>query len=926
MMRDFLTRIAAWCVERPAPVMAIAVLVTLVAAVGALSLEADRDPDSLVDSGSEAFTATEDFYERFGDEPVRILIEGDLQKLVLTENLGTILALESCLAGSADGGRVFGPNQPAPAVCERLADEQPAFNLYGPATFLNQTAVAAEDALTDQSSAAQERATAAARAAAIAARKAGLSKAQQAAEANAAFQQVMTQFQQQLLEAATEYGLSGVPNISDPNYVSTVVFDSRIGGGTPKARFSFLFPSPDSAMITVRLDPGLDAAGRERAIGLFRDAVADPAFALRDGSYVVSGVPVIFDGLAQKLSSEIFVLLAVALAIMAITLALVFGPPLRLLPLALALGAAGVTFGLMALLGGSLTMASIAVLPVLTGLAVDYAIQFQARFAEALAEGSSPPRAAVEAAARGGPVIATALLATGAGFAVLLLSPIPMIRSFGLLLVAGVAIAFVFALTAGLAVLSMTKRGGAGGPGASGVTPPTSSGITPPTSSGVPPTRSSASRPVWSGLGAGRLGSLGRSTRGFAASASERLAGLRSTLSEWGRNALAASIAMPGRVLGAALVLAVAGWIAGTKTELISDIRQLLPGDLPELQDVDELERVTGQSGDVYVTVNAPDLTDPALVAWMASFQDRILSRHGYTSELTSCSGEGVELCPGTTLSTLFGGQEAPSRRQIEQILDILPEYFSQAVIDRDEGSNAGIALIAFGIRVMPLDQQKELIDDIRAQLDPPGTESDAPPGVEAEVVGLPVLAADANGALESNRYLLTAAALLVVALVLLAVYRSLARALVPLVPIVLATGWSALVLEAADVPLNPMSATLGALVIAIATEFSVILAARYHSERDEGCSVGEALRRTYARTGSAVAASGATAIAGFAVLVVSDVRMLRDFGLVTVFDLAVALAGVMLVLPAALVWAETGVEPALARLRSLRRPAQSRA
>jgi predicted RND superfamily exporter protein len=85
---------------------------------------------------------------------------------------------------------------------------------------------------------------------------------------------------------------------------------------------------------------------------------------------------------------------------------------------------------------------------------------------------------------------------------------------------------------------------------------------------------------------------------------------------------------------------------------------------------------------------------------------------------------------------------------------------------------------------------------------------------------------------------------------------------------------------------------------------------------------VGEALRRTYARTGAAVAASGATAIAGFAVLIVSDVRMLRDFGLVTVFDLVVALVGVMLVLPATLVWAEGGLEPLLARLR--RRPAPS--
>ena len=60
-----------------------------------------------------------------------------------------------------------------------------------------------------------------------------------------------------------------------------------------------------------------------------------------------------------------------------------------------------------------------------------------------------------------------------------------------------------------------------------------------------------------------------------------------------------------------------------------------------------------------------------------------------------------------------------------------------------------------------------------------------------------------------------------------------------------------------------------------------------------------------YARTGAAVLASGATATAGFAVLVASDVRMLRDFGLVTVVDLAAALAGVLLVLPALLLQLE---------------------
>jgi predicted RND superfamily exporter protein len=127
----------------------------------------------------------------------------------------------------------------------------------------------------------------------------------------------------------------------------------------------------------------------------------------------------------------------------------------------------------------------------------------------------------------------------------------------------------------------------------------------------------------------------------------------------------------------------------------------------------------------------------------------------------------------------------------------------------------------------------------------------------------------------------------------------------VPLVPIALATGWSALVLFALRVELNPMSVTLGALVVAISTEFSVLLAERYRQERGGGLRPREALLRTYASTGAAVVASGVTAIAGFAVLIVSDIQMLRDFGWVTVIDLAVSLLGVLIVLPAVLIAAE---------------------
>jgi hydrophobe/amphiphile efflux-3 (HAE3) family protein len=718
----------------------------------------------------------------------------------------------------------------------------------------------------------------------VKAKRQGASVAEQKAAARAAGSEVLLRFQQSLLGLAVNYGLTDLPRIDDPRYVQSVIFDSRLPG-TPKARFFDLVPSADAALISVRLKPGLSESEREHAVSLYRQAVADPTFKLKNGTYTVTGPLPVVEGLAQELSTQIFVLLAAALAVMTITLALVFKPPLRLLPLGIALCAAAITFGLLALFGGSLTMASIAVLPVLIGLGVDYAIQFHARFTEAARRGSSPPRAAVESALTGGPVIATAALATAAGFLVLLLSPIPMVRGFGALLVAGIAIAFGVALTAGLATLSLGRGG------------------------------------------AGRGGRLAGAARAAGARVGERLSGPRerggARLGALGRRALAVSITSPGRVLTAAVLLAVAGWGAGTRIGVISDIRELVPRDLPALHDVDELENATGVSGRFYVSVNAPDLTDPAVISWMQDFEHRVLASHGFSGDFPSCGAETTEICPALSLPDIFSQQQGtPSKARIRADLKLLPQYFSQAVIDRDPktGKIGNTGVIAFWIKVMPFDEQKRLIDEVRAEINPPGVDNDPPPGLTATVVGLPVLAADANSALESNRYLVTLAGLLAVALVLLAVYRSLSRALVPLIPIVLATGWSSLVLYAARVDLNPMSATLGALVIAIATEFSVLLSARYHEERGGGGTVGESLRRAYGRTGAAVTASGVTAIAGFAALVFTNIRMLRDFGLVTVFDLGVALLGVLLVLPAALVWAEGGFAPFPAVARRVRR------
>ena len=884
--RGFFERVAGVAVRWPWLLIAPIVLLTGAGVFAATQLDTNAGTDTLVSKGSSTYRATQDFHQKFGDEPVIVLAKEDLRKLVLTKDLEPLFELEECFAGGTQLAASLPHRQkrPLPPVCDQIAKLRPSKSVFGPGTFLYLSVAGIQEALRGQIGGASAAARTAGQRAARKAARQGASSAEQQQAADAAAQQVLGQFQSQLVQVALQYGITSLPRLDDPNFVSRVVFDQSKPAGTPKERFGYLFPNKNAAQIIVRLRPDMTDAERHEAIGLFRDAVSDPRFKLSDGSYVVTGAPVVVDAGARELRSQTLLLLAVAALVMALTLLLILPRPLRLLPLGVAMAAGAMTMGLVASFGGSLTVGAIAMLPVLVGLAVDYAIQFQARFNEARAEGAPPGRAVGIAAGGGGPVIGAACVATIAGFAAFALSPSPLVRSFGLLLVVGVALAFVVALTGGLAALGLT--GWRGSPAAPG-------------------------QPDGPG----------------------RFHGMASRLQSIGVSAIAMALARPRRVLAAGLLLAVCGWVASAGTGVETDIRDLAPPHLAALKDLNELERETGISGDVNVTIRAEDPTSPAVIAWAEGFQQRVLARHGFSGSNPSCAH--AQICPALSLTDFFGGANASSSASstggqgvgdVHALVQALPCFISQIVISHRGECNpaAGTtpigdtADIAFGIRVQPLSDQQELIDDIRSQIHSPDGPA-PPPGTTVELAGLPVLAAEANTDLSHSRWWLPLVGLLAVGVVLALVYRSVRRAVVPLIPVLMATGWSGLVVAALGISLNPMSATLGALVIAIATEFSVILSARYATERRAGRSVGEALRRTYLRTGAAVLASGITAIAGFAVLAIAGLPLLddiglisvapvlRDFGLVTVADLLVALAGVMLVLPAAVVWAEEG-------------------
>ncbi len=881
-MKERLQRLAVGAAHRPVLTVVVTVTLALAGTLLALGLRPSAGSDTFVSRSSDTFQATDQDHRLFGGDAVVILVREPLTDLVQTKDLATISFLEACLGGqylvpsaqlqsfqaAPDGTHTpyGGPSSP----CGKLMKAKPVQVVYGPGTFLNQAVAAVNHGVQTLLRTSQQQVAGAAQAAGELALARGLSPRQAAAASSAARTLESQQQQEKLARLYLNSGISGMPRIDDPQFIPQVVFDQARGVNQPKSRFVYLFPTANAALIQVRLKSSLSDSQESQAIQWIRQAVQMPMFASAyGGKYTVTGAPVVAEDLASQITGSIAGLLLAAVLVMAVTLLLVFRARLRLLPLAIALAAAGIAFGIAALTGGTLTMASIAVLPILIGLAVDYAIQFQSRVLEARVRERGVVAAISRAAKVAAPTIAVAALATATGFLVLLLSPVPMVRSFGLLLVVGIAVGLACALTSVAAVAVLAEREG-------GVVSASLRGAAEILGAAGVRLKPSRVKPPVSGR---------RSLR-----APSRAVALQA-------RALRVAVQHPGRLLAIGAALALVGWIADTQTSVQSDVTKLVPSSLPALRDLRTLEHVTGVSGEIDVLVHSDNVATPKVVNWMLAYENQLQRHYGYL-ETQGCATS--TLCPALSLPDLFsagvGAGSPPNQSQITALLASVPQYFSQAVITPDHHN----ATLAFGIRLMPLERQQAVIDYMSSQLHPP-------PGVSASLTGLPVLAAQANSALSSSsrRLLTLLAALLAVAVVLLAVFRDRRRALVPLVPIALATGWSALILFAIGIPLNPMSATLGTLVIAISTEFSVLLGERFRQERAAGSDLAQALHRTLRSTGAAALASGITAIAGFGVLVFSPLTMLRDFGLVTLVDLSVSLAGVLLVLPAVLAVAE---------------------
>src|SRR5205807_6171594 len=107
----------------------------------------------------------------------------------------------------------------------------------------------------------------------------------------------------------------------------------------------------------------------------------------------------------------------------------------------------------------------------------------------------------------------------------------------------------------------------------------------------------------------------------------------------------------PGPVLAVAGLLALGGWAADTQTSVQSDVTKLVPSNMPALRNLHTLERVTGVSGEIDVTVKANNVTRLGTVTWMTDYEQGLLAHYGYL-ETKGCAQ--ATLCPALSLPDLF--------------------------------------------------------------------------------------------------------------------------------------------------------------------------------------------------------------------------------------------------------------------------------
>ena len=330
-------------------------------------------------------------------------------------------------------------------------------------------------------------------------------------------------------------------------------------------------------------------------------------------------------------------------------------------------------------------------------------------------------------------------------------------------------------------------------------------------------------------------------------------------------------------VLVMALVLALLGNYADTMVPVETDTKNYIPQDLPPLVLYRHLSDIFGGSDSIQFLIQADDITDPAALKWMDNFEDYLIRSRDQVYGTTSIA---------TYIKRANGGVIPDDRTKIREIIASLPSWVKDRYL-----SGHNLAVIDVNIGSAQKNLGIEGVSRLITEFDKDLAWSTPPPGVSVKETGQPVVMTTTMGALTTGRVEMSLLGLVLIFLLLLIIYRGdVIKALLPVLPMLVVIGWMGGVMYLGGLKYTPLTATLGALVLGVGSEYAILMMERFYEELERVGDPFDALKITANRIGSALVASGMTVVFGFAALISSPFNITNNFGIVTVMAIVFAL------------------------------------
>ncbi|MHB8963229.1 MAG: efflux RND transporter permease subunit, partial [Saccharofermentanales bacterium] len=325
------------------------------------------------------------------------------------------------------------------------------------------------------------------------------------------------------------------------------------------------------------------------------------------------------------------------------------------------------------------------------------------------------------------------------------------------------------------------------------------------------------------------------------------------------------------------LVAASYGVYVDSKISIETNIETFMPQDLPALDDIRKVRSVIESTDQIVVYFEDDNVLTEQNYNYI---QDKtVMLQEQNADQISDVKSINQLVINGS------GSNDLNIAEQLKFISE-LPDSQRELFISAD----AREAIIILQIRPLTTQALEAFIVDVNDVF------SDA--DMTVSLTGKSMLDIKMVGGLTEGRVKMTLIGIALVLAALLLLYRNFFKALLPIIPVMMIIGISSAVMHVLGVDWTPITATLGALVLGMGTEMTIMLMERYLEDRQNGKSKIDAIQQSVAKIGKAILASGLTTIGGFSVLLFSSFAILQDFGLMTMVNISLALLSTFVVLP----------------------------